>query len=198
MSEPFVYLNPVAKPTAPQDPYLPRLLAAGRTVRVAQFPNLFADSAAFLADVTEAMASLLPNATYPYFDKRFGRYMSTPASPELRERILAESDAVMLAYGHCGSCTSGVVHDGVLLARAGMPVAVMVTERFRDEARFLARALGLPDLPFIFLPHPVAGQDVTYHRALATAIAPFVLSALVDGRSADATRIMEASRVAAA
>jgi hypothetical protein len=197
MSEPYVYLNPVAKPTAPEEPYLPRLRPRGRT-RIARFPNLFADSAPFLADLAESLAPLLPNATFPYFDKRFGRYMSTPASPELREQILAESDAVVLAYGHCGSCTSGVVHDGVLLARAGMPVAVLVTERFRDEAQFLARALGVPDLPFIFLPHPVAGQDAAYHRALAQAIAPLVMSGLVDGKSSDATRIMEASRVAAA
>ncbi|MET0988482.1 MAG: hypothetical protein ABW034_24045 [Steroidobacteraceae bacterium] len=197
MSDGCVYLNPVAKPTKPQRPYLPRL-RIGAAVRIAQYPNLFTDSAAFLADLVEALKPAVPTATFPYFDKQFGRYMSTPASPELRARMLAESDAVVLAYGHCGSCTSGVVHDGVLLAHVGMPVAVLVTERFRDEAEFLARALGLPGLPFVFLPHPVAGQDAAYHRALAQAIAPLVLSALTQGQSSDATRILQDNRVAAA
>lgn len=192
MNQPLLYLDPVAKPTAPQEPYLPRLVV-GAHPRIARFPNLFTDSAPFLADLAEAMAPLLPDAAFPYFDKKFGRYMSTPASPELRAEMIAGSDAVVLAYGHCGSCTSGVVHDGVLLAREGVPVAVLVTERFREEALFLARALGLPDLPFVFIPYPIAGQDAAWQRRLAEAIAPLVLTALTDGISADAVHILDAA-----
>ncbi len=189
MEEDFIYLDPTAQPSAVQDAYTPRLKPGGAP-RIALFPNLFTDSAAFLKDLSIPLARLVPGATFPYFDKQFGRYMSVPASPELKARILAESDAVLLAFGHCGSCTSGVVHDGVALARSGMPVAVLVTKRFREEALFLARALGLPDLPFVFLPHPVAGEDADFHSALAAAIAPAVLAALNRGESADATKIL--------
>ena len=98
---------------------------------------------------------------------------------------------MVLAYGHCGSCTAGVTQDGAALARAGKPVAILVTKRFREEALFLARALGLPALPFVFLPHPVAGEDADVHRALAEAIAPWVLAALTQGKSTDASEVLE-------
>ena len=183
----FTYLDPVARPTAPQEPYRPRLDPAMRAPRIAMFPNLFADSKAFLGDLAEMLARHRPDARFPYFDKKYGRYMASPASDALRDEIVAASDAIVLAYGHCGSCTSGVVHDGVLLARRGRPVCVLVTARFREEALFLASALGLPELPFLFLPHPVAGESAAFHRALAEAIAPRVLTALHEGDSGDAS-----------
>jgi hypothetical protein len=193
----FVYLNPVAVPSALQDPYLLRLQIGKKPPRIALFPNLFTDSAAFLADLSAALLPLVPGATFPYFDKKYGRYMSTPAPAELRDRIVKESDAVVLAYGHCGSCTSGVVHDGVQLARSGVPVAVLVTARFCDEAIFLASALGLPGLPLVILPHPVAGKDAAFHRVLAEAAAPVVLHALMTGERGDVSMIGP-GRVAAA
>jgi hypothetical protein len=186
MSQAIVYLDPTAPPAAKQDAYTPRL-RVGTAPRIALFPNLFTDSAAFLHDLAAVLARYLPGASFPYFDKQFGRNMSAPVSAELKARLLAESDAVLLAYGHCGSCTAGVTHDGVALARANKPVVVLVTKRFREEALFLARALGLPGLPFVFLPHPVAGKDADFHHALAEAIAPAVLAALTEGRSADAS-----------
>jgi hypothetical protein len=191
MNQTITYLDPTAQPAAAQDAYTPRL-DIGTSPRIALFPNLFTDSAVFLRDLSGPLSRLVPGATFPYFDKQFGRNMSVPVSPVLKARILAESDAVVLAYGHCGSCTAGVTHDGVALARAGKPVAILVTKRFREEALFLARALGLPALPFVFLPHPVAGEDAALHRALAEAIAPWVLAALTEGTSRDASEILEA------
>jgi len=190
MNQPITYLDPTAQPAAPQDAYTPRL-DVGPAPRIALFPNLFTDSAAFLHDLSGPLSRLIPGATFPYFDKQFGRNMSVPVSSVLKARILDESDAVVLAYGHCGSCTAGVTHDGVALARAGKPVAILVTKRFREEALFLARALGLPAVPFVFLPHPVAGQDAAVHRVLAEGVAPWVLAALLEGKSTDASEILE-------
>jgi hypothetical protein len=191
MKQTITYLDPTAQAAAPQDAYKPRL-EIGASPRIALFPNLFTDSAAFLHDLSRPLSRLFPGASFPYFDKQFGRNMSVPASPVLKARILAESDAVVLAYGHCGSCTAGVTHDGVALARAGKPVAILVTKRFREEALFLARALGLPAVPFVFLPHPVAGEDAAMHYALAEAVAPWVVAALLEGKSTDASEILEA------
>lgn len=191
------YLNPTAETVTPQEAYLPRLGDLA-TPRLALFPNLFADSREFLLDLAKPLARLSPQASFPYFDKQFGRYMSTPATQELRTEIKAASDAVILAYGHCGSCTSGVVHDGVLLAREGKPVCVLVTARFRDEALFLAKALGLPDMPFVFLPHPVAGRTADWHQELADKIADDVMRALKTGASFDHTRAMDARALVSA
>jgi len=188
----FEYHDPYAEPGAPVDPYLPRLKRGSSPSRIGLFANLFTDSVAFLDDLSAPLAQLLPGATFQPYDKQFVRNMSVPASAELVQRIASECDAALLAYGHCGSCTAGVVQDGIRLARAGVPVVLMVTRRFREEAFFLARALGIPDVPFIFLPHPVAGREAEFHRALAKAVAPAVVSAMVNAASADASDFPQA------
>ena len=90
----------MAQPSAAQDVYTPRL-GIGTAPRIALFPDLFTNSAAFLSDLSRALAPRIPGASFPYFDKQFGRNMSVPASPALRARLMAESDAVLLAYGRC-------------------------------------------------------------------------------------------------
>ncbi len=187
MSSEFAYHDPYAEPGAAIDPYSPRLKPGLSPARIALFANLFTDSVAFLEDLSVPLGRLLPGAKFRPYDKQFVRNMSVPASGELVQRIALESDAVVLAYGHCGSCTAGVVQDGILLARAGVPVVVMVTQRFREEAAFLARALGIPDVPFVFLPHPVAGRETAFHKALAQAVAPAVVSAMLNAASTDAS-----------
>lgn len=69
----------------------------------------------------------------------------------------------------------------MLLARSGVPVVVLVTEEFEEEARFVARACGMPGVPVIVLPHPVAGTPDAAQEALAERIAPSCL-ALLEGR----------------
>jgi hypothetical protein len=107
MNQTITYLDPTAQPAAAQDAYTPRL-DIGTCPRIALFANLFTDSTVFLHDLSRPLSRLLPGASFPYYDKQFGRNMSVPVSSALKARILAESDAVVLAYGHCGSCTAGV------------------------------------------------------------------------------------------
>jgi hypothetical protein len=47
------------------------------------------------------------------------------------------------------------VHDLVRLERRGIATAGVGTEPFLDEALEQARALGMPDLRMILVPHPV-------------------------------------------
>jgi hypothetical protein len=96
MNQPITYLDPTAQPAAPQDACTPRL-DIGPAPRIALFPNLFTDSSAFLHDLSGPLSRLIPGATFPYFDKQFGRKMSVPVSTVLKARILDESDAVVLA-----------------------------------------------------------------------------------------------------
>jgi len=49
------------------------------------------------------------------------------------------------------------VRDGVKIARKGMPVVSLVTEEFWAQGNFVAQSLGMPDLPRVQLPHPIAG-----------------------------------------
>ncbi|WP_202456132.1 hypothetical protein [Frigidibacter albus] len=45
-------------------------------------------------------------------------------------QIVDSCDVVVTAMVHCGSCTSSAVRDAVSLARAGLPSAALVSEKF--------------------------------------------------------------------
>jgi hypothetical protein len=183
----FAYLDPSRGPAKPADPYTPRLRKA-KAVTIGLMSNMFTDASAFLEDLKTPLGKAIEDATFKFYDKGELRNATFPAPAEMIERIVNECDGVVLAYGHCGSCTAGTVRDGVTLARAGLPVAVLVTTKFREEAAFIARAGGLPDTPFIFLPHPIAGREAAYHRAVAAAITGEIIAALREGRTSDCSR----------
>lgn len=69
------------------------------------------------------------------------------------------------------------MRDGANLARRGIPAVALVTENFTEQGNFVARSVGLPDLPRIRLPHPVAGTGEENLRRVAELVAPRVVVA---------------------
>lgn len=49
------------------------------------------------------------------------------------------------------------MRDGYNIAQRGFPVVTLITEDFWDQGSFVARSLGMPDIPRVKLPHPIAG-----------------------------------------
>ncbi len=74
------------------------------------------------------------------------------------------------------------MRDGIETAKRGLPTVALVTEEFWPQGDFVARAAGMPDLPRLRLPHPVAGTGEEAMTELATEIA----DRLVDGLRATA------------
>jgi hypothetical protein len=70
------------------------------------------------------------------------------------------------------------VRDGVNLARRGIPAVALVTTEFRPQGDFVARSLGMPDVPRVILPHPVAGSGKANMRAVAEKFIDEMLVAL--------------------
>jgi hypothetical protein len=70
------------------------------------------------------------------------------------------------------------VRDGINLAKLGIPAVALVTEEFWPQGDFVARSLGMPGVPRVKLPHPVAGTGMANMRKVAQVIAPQVISAL--------------------
>lgn len=70
------------------------------------------------------------------------------------------------------------MRDGINFANRGIPAVALVTEEFWSQGDFVARSLGMPDVPRIKLPHPVAGTGVANIREVAESIAPRVINAL--------------------
>jgi hypothetical protein len=71
------------------------------------------------------------------------------------------------------------VHDGITLEKAGLPTAVICTEPFIPSARAMAKIQGIPDYPYIILPHPLGSLSAGELRTHAMRAAPEVLSVLL-------------------
>lgn len=64
------------------------------------------------------------------------------------------------------------MRDGINLARLGLPAVALVTEDFWPQGNFVAKSLGMPDIPRVQLPHPLAGTGAQNLRAVAEQIVP--------------------------
>jgi hypothetical protein len=51
------------------------------------------------------------------------------------------------------------VLDCILLEKAGIPSVAVVTDAFVVTGRAMAASWGIPDFPFISVPHPVANLN---------------------------------------
>ena len=59
------------------------------------------------------------------------------------------------------------MRDGVNIARLGMPVIALVTEEFWPQGDFMAKSFGMPSVPRVKLPHPIAGSGEANMEAVA-------------------------------
>jgi len=70
------------------------------------------------------------------------------------------------------------VRDGVKVARAGIPAVALVTSAFWPQGDFVARSVGMPDIPRVKLPHPVAGTGHENMQQIADSVVDDVIAAL--------------------
>ena len=70
------------------------------------------------------------------------------------------------------------MRDGVKMARRGLPVVSLVTEEFWEQGNFVARSLGMPDVPRVQLPHPIAGTGEENIRQVAEDVVEQILDSL--------------------
>lgn len=73
------------------------------------------------------------------------------------------------------------MHDGIQFERRGVPAVVLVTEPFVGAARAMAALDGLPQFPFLTLPHPTAELHAHEVRRAAQLLADQVAAILLDG-----------------
>lgn len=73
------------------------------------------------------------------------------------------------------------MRDGIAIARVGLPAVAFVTTEFWPQGDFVASAEGMPEVPRVQLPHPVAGIGRAAMAELASSIAGQVLERLVRG-----------------
>jgi hypothetical protein len=70
------------------------------------------------------------------------------------------------------------MHDSIWFEINGKPTVVIATDVFVDAAEVQSKALGLPEAPRIFVPHPIQDATNTEIEAKADAIIDQVIAAL--------------------
>ena len=64
------------------------------------------------------------------------------------------------------------------MAHRDIPAVALVTDEFWAQGEFIAASFGMPDIPRVQLPHPVAGTGTDSHRLVAEKIAAELIAAL--------------------
>ena len=77
------------------------------------------------------------------------------------------------------------MRDGIELARRDRAVVALVTEPFWRQGDLIAVSNGMPDVPRLRLPHPVAGSGTEAMARLADALAPRIIAVLRGQADAD-------------
>lgn len=72
--------------------------------------------------------------------------------------------------------------DGIVLEKAGVPSASIVTDVFERTGRAMAIQWGLPDYRFLMMPHPIANLTEAELDQRARAIVPEVVKLLLQGQ----------------
>ncbi len=70
------------------------------------------------------------------------------------------------------------MRDGIAVARRGRPAVALVTEQFWPQGDFVAAAAGMPAIPRVKLPHPVAGTGTAAMAEVASRIRDEILARL--------------------
>jgi hypothetical protein len=74
------------------------------------------------------------------------------------------------------------VLDGILLEKAGVPSAAIVTDVFEVTGRAMAEQWGVPTYRFLAMPHPIANLTEAELDQRAREIAPEVVKLLLQGQ----------------
>jgi hypothetical protein len=135
------------------------------------------------ADVLLAEVGRLLTAEHGVADVVSRRKDKSPIPADsLATQLHDRCDAVVNAYGDCGSCTSWCVYDSVDLERRGTPTATINSDEFVVLGQSEARSLGMPGLPLVTVPHPMGGISEAAVRERAAAILPELVAVLTGDR----------------
>jgi hypothetical protein len=75
------------------------------------------------------------------------------------------------------------VHDGIILDQAGIPTATIISDEFIITGQAIAVAAGVPDYPYLVMPHPLSSLTDAELRQRAHRLAPIVVQVLTTGKS---------------
>jgi hypothetical protein len=164
----ILVLDPVQQPLAADDsaglPLAPRLdTLNGKTLGLWNNEKLNA------AKLLELIRSEL--ATRYSFEVVRGVYDPGNLMPEDGWGEIDKCDAVILANGDCGACSTSGIVNAIELEKRGIPTLLVATPPFTEAVKASASLRGMPAIRWAVIEHPVAslGEAALRERAVAAA-----------------------------
>ena len=71
------------------------------------------------------------------------------------------------------------MHDAISLEKKGVPTVAVISDAFVGNAKTVAKLSGIPDYPYLVLPHPVSSLDEDGIQKLVTAYFARILELLL-------------------
>ena len=80
-------------------------------------------------------------------------------------------DAVLLANGDCGACSTSGIVNAIELEKRGIPTMLTATPPFTEAVRTSAELRGMPSIRWAIVDHPIASlkEDELRQRAVESA-----------------------------
>ncbi|MGA3293334.1 MAG: UGSC family (seleno)protein [Candidatus Acidiferrales bacterium] len=149
-------LNPRGMPPSIQlIPMAPRLSGLdGKTIYLVS--DGFPGADAFLNQIKVWFSKNMPGVTTEFRLKAGG---FADDDPKLFAEMKQKAKGVIMAIGHCSTCTPATVGHCITFEKMGLPSAPIVTIAFKDLAKTNAAKRGMPDERICFTPHPVWGKN---------------------------------------
>lgn len=146
--------------------------------RIGLLENGFPDADKYLEKQARALSAWLPDTSFRIARKASHEQLNIGIQEPLLGDMAADCDAIVIAWGHCGSCTSGVARDAIAFAEKGIPSVMLICEVFWDYSDWIGTSLGMRDLPRVKLPFPISGTGDENQIACAERVAPEILRQL--------------------
>jgi hypothetical protein len=125
--------------------------------RIGLLANGFPDADKYLEKQAKALARIWPSAEFRIEKKANHEQLNIGIQEPLLSEMANACDAVVIAWGHCGSCTSGVARDAIAFAERGVPSVMLICEVFWDYSDWIGTSLGMSGLARVKLPFPISG-----------------------------------------
>jgi hypothetical protein len=154
------FLDPVQEPVAALHGPAPRLATlAGK--RLGLYNNDKLNSARLLELIAEELAR-----DYE-FEVQTGSYWAFKLMEPGDWGDVDRCDAVILANGDCGACSSSGIANAMELEKRGIPCLLISTTPFTDAVATMARLGGMPDIRWAIVDHPLGSLAEAELRARA-------------------------------
>jgi len=72
------------------------------------------------------------------------------------------------------------MHDALAAEQRGVPAVAVMTDRFVPTAVAVAELNGIPDYPYVVIPHPIANNSDDDLRAKAEAVIGRIVALLTE------------------